>query len=92
MAKLYFCQRHSQSQGMLRAVLSREDCKHLADPKRITYLGEQFPKIADGRREARDFAVLKVSAEEADLEWRSGFYHVDRDLMELNTVLLRLSR
>lgn len=92
MPNLYFCQPHSQNQGMLRAVLSREDCKYLADPKQVTYLGEQFPNVAQGPRDGRDFAVLKVTAEEADSEWRSGFYRVDADLMELNAVLLRLAR
>jgi len=45
-----------------------------------------FPSFANGA--PKDFAVLKVDAEEADTEWRSGFYRVDADLMELNTVLL----
>jgi hypothetical protein len=92
MASLYFCQPHAQNQGMLRAVLNREDCQHLAAPGRITYLGEEFPSLANGARQDRDFAVLKVDAEEADTKWRSGFYRVDADLMELNTVLLTLAR
>lgn len=92
MPNLYFCQPHSQNQGMLRAVLSREDCKYLADPKLVTYLGEQFPNLAHSPRDGRDFALLKVAAEEADSQWRSGFYRVDADLMELNAVLLRLAR
>ena len=77
---------------MLRAVLSREDCKYVADPKCTTYLGEQFPKLTQNPADKRDFAVLKFAAEEADGEWRCGFYRVDTDLMELNAVLLRLAR
>jgi hypothetical protein len=92
MPNLYFCQPHSRNQGMLRAVLSREDCKHLADPKSVTYLGEQFPDLVNGSLQTRDFAVLKFSAEEANSQWRSGFYRLDADLMELNTILLRLAR
>ena len=92
MPNLYFCQPHTQNQGMLRAVLSREDCQYLADPKLITYVGEQFPNVTAGPRDGRDFAVLKVAAEEADSQWRKGFYRVDADLMELNSVLLRLAR
>jgi len=92
MPNLYFCQPHSQNQGMLRAVLSREDCKYLADPKMVTYLGEQFPNLTQAPRDGRDFAVLKFAAEEADANWRCGFYRVDTDLMELNAVLLRLAR
>ena len=92
MASLYFCQPHTQNQGMLRAVLNREDCQHLAAPGHITYLGDSFPSLATGAKQDRDFAVLKVDAEEADTKWRSGFYRVDADLMELNTVLLTLAR
>jgi len=77
---------------MLRAVLNREDCQHLAAPSAITYLGEEFPSLANGHQRDRDFAVLKVDAEEADTKWRSGFYRVDADLMELNSVLLTLAR
>lgn len=92
MASLYFCQPHTQNQGMLRAVLNREDCQHLAAPGAITYLGEEFPNLANCARQERDFAILRVDAEEADAKWRSGFYRVDADLMQLNSVLLTLAR
>jgi hypothetical protein len=92
MGNLYFCQPHTKNQGMLRAVLTREDFSYLAAPNAITYLGEEFPNLADHPQESRDFAVLKVAAEEADTNWRRGFYRVDADLMEINAVLLRLAR
>jgi hypothetical protein len=92
MASLYFCQPHTQNQGMLRAIIHREDCQQLAPPGAITYLGEEFPNLTNGHPQDRDFAVLKVDAEEADTKWRSGFYRVDVDLMELNNVLLTLPR
>jgi len=92
MANLYFCQPHTKNQGMLRAVLTREDCKYLAQPSAVTYLGEEFPDLTNSPQEGRDFAVLKFGAEEADGTWRSGFYRVDADLMEINAVLLRLAR
>jgi hypothetical protein len=92
MASLYFCQPHTQNQGMLRAVLRREDCQHLAGPGAITYLGQEFPSLANNAKQERDFAVLKVDAEEANTQWRPGFYRVDADLMELNSVLLTLAR
>jgi hypothetical protein len=91
MASLYFCQPHTQNQGMLRAVLKREDCQYLAAPGAITYLGEEFPNLAKNPAQARDFAVLKVDPEEADTKWRPGYYRVDADLMELNSVLFTLS-
>ena len=77
---------------MLRAVLEQRDCQHLAAPGAFTYIGQDFPSLAECPPEERDFAVLKVDAEEADSKWRSGFYRVDVDLMELNSVLLTLAR
>jgi hypothetical protein len=61
-------------------------------PSSAVYVGEEFPTIANKRDAAADFAVLRVSAEEADGDWRSGFYRFDADLMEINAVLLRLAR
>jgi hypothetical protein len=92
MPNLYFCQPHAQNQGMLRAVISLEDCKHLVSPQAAIYLGEQFPKIGDGAAKSADFAVLGISAAEADSEWRAGYYRFDADLMELNTHLMTLAR
>jgi hypothetical protein len=91
MPNLYFCQPHAQNQGMLRAVLTLEDCKHLP-PHSVTYVGEHFPSLADKPTKTADFAVLSVAASEADQEWRSGFYRFDADLMELNSVLQKLAR
>ena len=91
MPSLYFCQPHAQNQGMLRAILSIEDCQHLAPPERITYLGEEFPKVASAGR-TQDFAVVGVTPEEATVQWRPGYYRVEADLMELNAQLLTLAR
>jgi hypothetical protein len=92
MPNLYFCQPHAQNQGMLRAVLTLDDCRHLVDPHPATYVGDRFPNISNESAPAADFAVLSVSATEADAEWRSGFYRLDTDLMELNAVLQKLVR
>jgi hypothetical protein len=92
MPNLYFCQPHAQNQGMLRAVISLEDCRHLVTPRKVTYLGEQFPKVCQESGDSNDFAVLGVKAEEADGEWRPGYYRVDADLVELNAQLLVLAR
>jgi len=35
------------------------------------------PTLANGQPQERDFAVLKVDAEEGDAQWRPGFYRVD---------------
>ena len=92
MPNLYFCQPHTRNQGMLRAVLSSEDCQALTQPSSATYLGEQFPAFASNGHETRDFAVLKFSVEEAKGEWRPGFYRLDTDIMELNAALMKISR
>ena len=92
MPNLYFCKPHAQNQGMLRAVLSREDCKYLVNSNVATYLGSEFPKMADQSGLNVDFAVLSFDDSEADAEWQPGFYRFDADLMELNAVLLRLAR
>jgi hypothetical protein len=92
MPTLYFCQPHAQNQGMLRAVLSLDDCKYLVAPDLAKYVGDRFPSVSMEHGETRDFAVLGIGAEEADAQWRCGFYRFDADLMELNAVLVRLAR
>src|SRR5258708_17349251 len=92
MASLYFCQPHTQNQGMLRAILNREDCQHLAAPGKITYVGQEFHTLANGQPQERDFAVLEVDAAEGDTQWPPGFYRVHADLVHLINVLLNRSR
>ncbi len=92
MPNLYFCQPHAQNQGMLRAVISLEDCRHLVAPNSATYVGEQFPKVGGNPDKSTDFAVLSVSPDEADADWRPGYYRFDADLMALNAQLLTLAR
>jgi hypothetical protein len=92
MPNLYFCQPHAQNQGMLRAVISLEDCRHLVAPSSATYVGERFPSVGDGQATSADFAVLSVSPDEADADWRAGYYRFEVDLMELNAQLLTLAR
>jgi hypothetical protein len=92
MPNLYFCQPHAQNQGMLRAIVSLDDCKYLVAPDKMTYVGEKFPKVWDGSTRSADFAVLSVEAGEAQGEWRAGYYRFEADLMELNQQLLTLAR
>jgi hypothetical protein len=92
MPNLYFCQPHAQNQGMLRAVISVDDCSYLVAPGSATYLGEEFPKVRDESGRTTDFAVLSVSASEANSQWRRGYYRFDADLMELNAQLLKIAR
>ena len=92
MSNLYFCQPHARSQGMLRAVLSREECEGLLSPASVTYIGDHFPTIADGPGGTGDFVVLNIGTEEASSEWRPGFYRCQANLLEWNEMLRKLGR
>ncbi len=92
MPNLYFCQPHAQNQGTLRAVISLADCERLVEPRSATFVGEDFPKVCDLHGRKADFAVLGFSADEANAEWRRGYYRFEADLMELNAQILKLAR
>ena len=91
MPNLYFCQPHAQNQGMLRAVLTLDDCKRTPPLNSATYIGDHFPRLSNEPGQTADFAVLSVSPSEASADWRSGFYRCDADLMEINAVLEKLA-
>jgi len=92
MPTLYFCQPHAKNQGMLRAVLSVNECERVVSQHPATYLGNEFPKLSSEQGTASDFAVLNFAPNEAPTGWRSGYYRLDSDLTKLNESLLALSR
>ena len=92
MPNLYFCQPHAKNQGMLRAVLSIEECSRVIAPLSVTYVGSQFPKPTDHPADTDDFAVLSVADSETTTDWRSGFYRSDSGLDKINQALLKLNR
>jgi len=92
MPNLYFCQPHAKNQGMLRAVLSVNECERVVRQHPATYVGEQFPTVGNGQGTATDFAVISFRPEEALAGWRPGYYRLDSDLSKLNEALLALSR
>jgi hypothetical protein len=92
MPNLYFCQPHAKNQGMLRAVLSLNECERVISKHAITFFGEDFPSLSDSKTGGGDFAVLRFAAEEKTGQWRPGFYRVESDLSELNDVLRDLQR
>ena len=92
MPNLYFCQPHAKNQGMLRAVLSVNECEQVVKKHSVTFFGEQFPGLNDGEHGASDFAVLKFASEETNGSWRPGFYRLDSDLVDLNDALRDLQR
>ena len=92
MASLYFCQPHTKNQGMLRAVLSTNECERVVSQHPATYVGDQFPKLGNEQGAANDFAVLNITCDETPAGWRPGYYRLDSDLTQLNESLLALSR
>jgi len=85
MPNLYFCQRISRGLGILRAVLSSEEGRNFLNHTSAHYVGQQFPTMNQGL--AADFAVLRIFEEEADEEWRAGFYCFDADIMRIEKEL-----
>ena len=92
MPNLYFCQPHARNQGMLRAVLSIDECTGVLAPQSVTYVGKQFPNPADHPADRNDFAVLSVADSETNPDWRSGYYRSDSGLDKINQALLQLNR
>lgn len=92
MPNLYFCQPHAKNQGMLRAVLSVNECEAVVNKHPVKFFGERFPNLAEDQAGANDFAVLRFGAEETNGKWRAGFYRLDSDLVELNEALRSLQR
>jgi len=92
MPNLYFCQPHAKNQGMLRAVLSVNECEKVVSQHPMTFFGDRFPSLSDEHNGANDFAVLRFAAEETSGKWQAGFYRVDSDLVELNEALRNLQR
>jgi hypothetical protein len=92
MPNLYFCQPHAKNQGMLRAVLSVNECEKVVKKHAVKFFGEKFPSLSDVDAGNQDFAVLRFAPEESIGNWRPGFYRLDSDLGELNDALRDLQR
>ena len=92
MPNLYFCQPHAKNQGMLRAVLSVNECEKVVSQHKVTYVGEKFPTVVEGQGAADDFAVISFRPDETTPQWRPGYYRLDSDLSKINEALLQLSR
>src|SRR5258708_20926889 len=76
MPTLYFCQPHAKNQGMLRAVLSTNECERVVSQHPATYVGDQFPKLGNEQGAANDFAVLNITSDETPAAWRPGYYRL----------------
>ena len=92
MPNLYFCQPHAKNQGMLRAVLSVNECETVVRQHPATYVGNDFPALDNTTETANDFAVICFHPHETTPAWRPGYYRVDSNLDKLNESLMALSR
>ncbi len=92
MPNLYFCQPHAKNQGMLRAVLSVNECERVVRQHPATYVGENFPRLGMGQEATTDFAIISFRPDETAAGWRPGYYRVDSDLDKINESLVALSR
>src|SRR5260370_9317713 len=92
MPTLYFCQPHAKNQGMLRAVLSVNESERVVSQYAATFVGDQFPKLANEQSSASDFALLNFPPNETPAGWRSGHYRLDSAPPNPNESLLALSR
>lgn len=92
MPNVYFCQPHAKNQGMLRAVLSLEECSRILAPQSVTYVGDQFPSPTADPADGNDFVVLSIAPHETHPDWRPGYYRSDSGLDKINQALLQLNR
>jgi len=92
MPNLYFCQPHAKNQGMLRAVLSVNECETVVRQHPAIYVGNDFPALDSTTETANDFAVICFHPHETTPAWRPGYYRVDSNLDKLNESLMALSR
>jgi hypothetical protein len=87
MPNLYFCESGNQSRGMLRAVLSWEDCDRVVNYGSAIHLGDEFPSGSISGSCRSTVAILYVRPEEATEKWGAGFYRIDTDVMEIDEAL-----
>ncbi len=87
MPNLYFCESENQSRGMLRAVLSWEDCNRVVNYGSAIHLGDEFPCGTINGSCRSTVAILYVRPEEASEKWGAGFYRIDTDVMEIDEAL-----
>jgi len=87
MPNLYFCESENQSRGMLRAVLSWEDCNRVVNYGSAIHLGDEFPSGPINGSCRSTVAILYVGPEEASEEWGAGFYRIDLDVTEIAEAL-----
>ena len=92
MPNIYFYQPTASNLGILRAVLSWEECKRVLEHHSATYVGDRFPIGPTPGDEGQDYCIFAVRADEETKAWRSGYYRFEGDIMQINEVLLCLAK
>ena len=93
MPNLYFCDAGNHIRGLLRAVLSWEDCTRVLRDSLTTHLGEEdFPVGPAQFKKPAAAPFLHVLPEEASEQWRAGFYLVHASFAEIDERLRNLTR
>jgi hypothetical protein len=83
MPNIYYCNGLAHNDlGILRAVLSWEECRNLLKLFSVQYAGLQFPTMT---QQDQGFAILNMLKGEPDdtYTWRVGFYCFDADLLQI---------
>jgi hypothetical protein len=81
MPNIYYCNGLANNDlGILRAVLSWQECRNLLKLFSVQYAGSQFPTIT---QQDQGFAVLNMLKGEPDDAWRVGFYRFDAGLLQI---------
>src|SRR3989442_14011690 len=92
MPYLYFCYPRERSHGILRAVLSVEECQRIFSTEQAVYLGTEFEALGGDKAGAENHAVLRIGASEACAAWREGFYKIAADLMKVDESVQSLAK
>jgi len=78
---IYYCNGLGNNDlGILRAVLSWEECAKLLQQFSVQYAGLQFPTMT---QQDQGSAVLNMLKGGPDDTWRVGFYSFDADLPQI---------
>ena len=91
MPSLYFSDAGNHCGGMLRAVLSWEDCECVLANQLAICIGNEFPKGSTEDKGLAAVPILCVLPSEATEGWRAGFYQVHADFAEIDDRVRRLA-
>jgi hypothetical protein len=91
MPSLYFTDAGNHCGGMLRAVLSWEDCECVLADQPAIRIGSEFPQGSTEDKGLTAVPILCVLPNEATERWRAGFYRVHADFAEIDDRVRKLA-